>query len=274
MGTFAVKIQERMGSAVPDWIPRGKWNNVEYKHIYLNCRNNFIDEEYPRKCCIKGDLSNADIKYHQGKEHMNSSQVMCINFFKKFFEKPEYEYLLLDILRNCGIEIDVEDQIKTAIFEYEPCSKEGTNFDFFMMLHSGVKISFEIKYTESEFGKTSPDKKDPHKYDRKWDNIYRDMVSVCPFLSVDQEAFYKNYQINRNISYAGADDYVIFLTPEANRESGIEMGRKYIENLHSSHIKNLYWEDIAAKTKETVRGFSNLSAYYDKFYNKYIKILD
>lgn len=272
MGTFAKKIQERMGSVVSDQIPRGEWNGIKYKHIYLDFRNNFIDGVYQKKCCIKGDLTNSDIKYHRGAGHMNSSQVMCISFFKKFFEKPEYENILLDVLRGSGIEIATEDQIEAAAFEYEPCSKEKTNFDFFILLHSGEKIFFEIKYTESEFGGISPDKNDLYKYDRKWNDIYKDMISVCPFLTVDKDEFYANYQINRNIAYAGAADYVLFLTPAANHENGIEKGRTYIDKLNHSHIKNLYWEEIIAKTKIYAYGFSELSEYCEKFYNKYIRI--
>lgn len=274
MGAFAKIIQERMGSAVSDQTPRGEWNGVEYKHIYSNLRNNFIDGSYPKESCIKGDLPNTAIKYHRGASHMNSSQVMCISFFKKFFEKPEYECILLDILKSNGIEIAAEDQIEAAAFEYEPCTKERTNFDFFILLHSGVKISFETKYTESEFGGISPDKNDPHRYDRKWDEIYKDMVSECPFLAIGKEEFYENYQINRNIVYAGVADYALFLTPAANHENGIEKGRTYIDRLNHLHIKILYWEEITEKTRKSVCDFSELREYYEKFYDKYIRILD
>ena len=275
MSTFAIKIQERMGSAVPNWIPRGVYDKKVYDHIFLKLSDNFIDEECPEKYDIKGDLMRgAAIKYHSYAKHMNSSQVMCISFFKKFFEKPEYENILLDILRSSEIEISAEDRIEAAAFEYEPCHKERSNFDFFILLHSGVKISFEIKYTESAFGGINPDKNDPYKYDRKWDDIYKDMVSECPFLAIGKEEFYENYQINRNIAYAGADDYVLFLTPAANHERGIEKGRKYIDELNHSHIKNLYWEKILEKTKTSVCDFSELREYYEKFYDKYIRILD
>ena len=90
--TFAKKVQKAMGSAIPDWIPRGKWRGVSYGHILTDMRNNFIDGYYPVKCCIKGNLSEGEIKYHQGASHLNSSQVMCINFFKKFFEPYLHEY--------------------------------------------------------------------------------------------------------------------------------------------------------------------------------------
>ena len=31
--TFAKKVQKAMGSAIPDWIPRGKWRGVSYGHF-------------------------------------------------------------------------------------------------------------------------------------------------------------------------------------------------------------------------------------------------
>ena len=184
--TFAKKVQKAMGSAIPDWIPRGKWRGVSYAHILTDMRSNFIDGSYPVKCCIKGNLSESEIKYHQGASHLNSSQVMCINFFKKFFEKEKYEGYLLTVLKCCGISIE-EDKIENAVFEYEPDHEEGTNFDFYLILDNGKKISFECKYTETEFGGISSDKRDPYKYNRKWDHIYKKLVSDSTFLFTDKK---------------------------------------------------------------------------------------
>ena len=276
---FADKIKDKMGSAVPKWIPRGIYykNKKVYDHIFLNFNDNFIEGKYPESFNIKGNLmKDAEIKYHLGARHMNSSQVMCINFFNKFFERPEYEQILLNILRDSEIKIAPEDKIIAAAFEYEPCKKERTNFDFYMVLSGGIKISFEIKYTEKDFGSTSPDENDPDKYNKKWNNIYKYMVEKNHFFDkdkTDSDEFYKNYQINRNIAYATENDYVLFLTPEANKDKGISEGRKYIDDLNNPQIKNLYWEKIMDKTMSAVSDYPELSEYYAKFYDKYIKIL-
>ena len=274
---FAKKIQRIMGDAVPDCIPRGTWHGKEYKHICKNLEDNFIDGKYPVKCNIKGDLYEKSIKYHQYASHLNSSQVMCISFFKKFFEKSEYEEILLELLRRTGIGISSDVEIKDAVFEYEPNKSERTNFDFYLVLTNSRKISMEIKYTESEFGGISPDDKDPDKYHNKWKNIYQAMVAVSPYLDCSEEDFYKNYQINRNIVYAKEGDVVIFLTPEANRlltpEANGLRGRKYIDSLRNSNICNLYWEKIVGELLDIVKDIPELNAYYTKFYNKYIGIL-
>lgn len=270
---FADRIKRIMGESIPDDIPRGTYDGRVYSHIFTEITSNFIDGRYPKLCSIKGNLTNTEIKYHVFAKHMNSSQVMCISYFKKFFEKNEYEKCLLVILSEAGIPIDQDEKINSAVFEYEPKSSEGTNFDFYLILTSGKRISFEIKYTEDEFGGASYDKNDPDKYNRKWNDVYQEMVQHSPFLSLDKEAFYKNYQVNRNIVYASPEDYVIFLTPKANDAKALREGRDYIDSLQNSHILNIYWEDVARITQNAVEGYEELKDYYLKFYRKYIEIL-
>lgn len=270
---FAKKIQRAMGDSLPCWIPRGTWQGKEYKHICHSLEYNFIDGKYPVKCNVKGNLYEKNIKYHQYALHLNSSQVMCISFFKKFFEKSEYENILLDVFRNAGIEISSDTGIEDAIFEYEPNPSEKTNFDFYIVLTNDKKISMEIKYTEAEFGGISPDEKEPDKYHNKWKNIYQTMVMENPYIQCDEDDFYMNYQINRNIVYAKEGDSVIFLTPKANNAQGMENGRKYIDGLKNCNICNLYWEEIVEALLETVKNLPELNDYYMKFYHKYIRIL-
>lgn len=267
MSTFGDKVKEKMGDSIPNWIPRGTDERYKktYDHILLNLSDNFIDGEYPSLCDIKGNLMKGiNITYNKA-THMNSSQALCISFFKKFFSRSEYENILLNLLRASGIEISKSDTIEAASFEYVPNTKERTNFDFFIILESGMKISFEVKYTESEFGTPSTDK--------NWSSIYEGMVLSSPFIEVDKDEFYKNFQINRNIVYASKNDYVVFLTPLANQEAGIEAGRNYIDSFRNPHIKNLYWEELIEKTIDSVNDYPELKEYYEKFYDKYIKIL-
>ena len=272
--TFAKRIQRFMGERVPDYIPRGRWQGRTYSHIFADKSMNFIDGDYPVLCSMKGNLTDAEIKYHKGAAHMNSSQIVCISFFKKFFERPEYEEYLISLLRESGISIENDEKIDAAAFEYEPCAEERTAFDFYMVMTGGRRISFEIKYTEAEFGGISPDEHDPCKYDRKWDMFYKEMTERSPFLDEDKESFYnRHYQVNRNIAYAGAEDYVIFLTPRANDSRALAVGRNYIDAMNNRHIRNLYWEEVVNVTQKLVEECEELKEYYSRFYHKYIEIL-
>ena len=245
---------------------------MDKKHIYENMEDNFIDGCYPKNKNIKGDLSYGEIKFHTGISHMNSSQAMCINYFKKFFEKPEYENYLLNILADIGVEIIQTDTISSATFEYRPNTKDNTSYDFYIVLTSGKRIYFDIKYAESRFGCIKSCKKDPGRYKRCWKMFYQNMVRGCFWLSLSKRAFYNNYQINRNILYAAPNDYVLFITPRVNDSKGIVDGRKYIDDFKNDHIKNIYWEDLMETTIETVARCDELKEYYDKFFDKYMRV--
>lgn len=272
--TFSKRIQRIMGEKAPKELTGGTWHGTAYHHIYLDKKYNFIDGRYPTLCDIKGDLFKGhEIKYHDGAAHLNSSQVVCISFFKKFFEKDDWEHYLVETLKNVGVPLSSE-KIEYAIFEYEPDSKERTNFDFYMVMSDGSRVSMEIKFTEAEFGGISPDKNDPDKYSRKWVDIYNDMVSHSPYLSCMEEDFYKNYQVNRNIGPAREEDVVLFLTPRANDAKALIEGRKYIDSFTEKYpnIRNIYWEDIVAELMQLISD-PELVDYYSEFKKKYIDIL-
>ena len=270
---FADKIKALMSSRVPSELLGGLWyiNQKPYPHIYLDVNDNFIDGRCPKKCNVKGDLFSEDIEYHKGLTSLNSSQALCLNFFIKFFERSEWEKYLLQLLEKCEITVPTNN-IANAIFEYIAESKEETNFDFYLIFDNGDHISFEIKYTENNFGQPS---NSIVYYREKWERIQKGMVDECPFLDCSMDMFHKNYQINRNIIYGRTNDSVVFLTPRANNSKGILEGREYIDELHEkySNICNIYWEDVVPYLLEIVQNEPDLYEYYSKFKMKYIDIL-
>lgn len=280
--TFAERVKEVISNQEEyKGLTGGEWylNHETYNHILKKTEDNFIDKEPPKYCDIKGNLTgkNKTIGYHKGASSLNSSQAMCINFFKKFFDEQghgKWEEYLLKALIKCNVPIS-GSTIKNATFEYVKCSEEKTNFDFYMEMDDGSHISMEIKYTESEFGGIKKDKNDPEKYNKKWENIYKEMVKDSLYLkNYNKEFFEKNYQINRNICYAKKErDFVLFIVPKANDGNGIKMGLDYIKNLNEEKIKSIYWEDLVEKLMELVADEPDLIEYYGKFKKKYIDIL-
>lgn len=272
--SFARRIYERMGANAPeDLIAKDTYGHT---HILTNRIDNFIDRKEQVRCDIKGELFGAgkNIDYHPGASHLNSSQVMCISFFKKFFEKGQWEGILIKLLKDCGVPI-IGKSIKEAAFEYIPYYRERTNFDFYLVLDDGSHVSMEIKYTEADFGKVVLNPKNMDTYSKKWTKVYVPMVEKSPYLACSMEELYENYQINRNILYARKGDCVLFLTPRANDAPELVEGRKYIDSLTSVNprIKNIYWEDVVGKLMPLIENDSNLFDYYQKFKEKYIDIL-
>lgn len=263
---YVEAVKQRIVQVLPEKDRYGKWRNRPYPHICKNRQDNFIDGTES----LNGKLSGKPIKFHEGATHLNSSQVLCINFFNKFFENEQSEELLLQILRDAGLNISNGEQIEEATLEYVPklYPNEGTNFDFYLQLTS-KRIFFEVKYTENKFGGISPDPKNSKKYADKWQDIYRSMVQISPYLDghCDENLFYKHYQIHRNIVYANKNDIVVFLTPRLNH--ALDEERRYINGFCTPNIRNLYWEDTVSVVLKKTASDPDMYDYFCRFRDKY-----
>lgn len=224
---------------------QGHWCDLPYDHILpLEQKEKNIIEAF------RDDFwayhKGTDIKLHQDFHHLNSSQALCFNLFFPLFH---YDKRLLTFVLHRIIEVaptfrtskenldklfaikndrlsehfaaELEEEFLTNnIFsgcEFEKIldTNEGTNFDFFVQLQNGNKVLFEIKYTESGFGKTVADERHIHKYD----TIYKlRLEKVLRPEFINQDFVFKNYQLVRNLSYIDDLTTVVFLFPEANQD--------------------------------------------------------
>jgi hypothetical protein len=224
---------------------KGYWRNLPYDHILPadQKEKNIIET-------IRDDFwtyyKGTDIKLHQYFHHLNSSQALCFNLFFPLFQKdkrfltfvlhriievvPYFRSskdnldklfsisndLLSDQFAN---ELEEEFLLKNSFIncEFEKIidSSEATNFDFFVQLQGDLRVLFEIKYTENEFGRADNDER----HRSKFQNIYKpklDKVLRPEFINAD--FVFDNYQVIRNLSYIDDLTTVVFLFPEANQK--------------------------------------------------------
>lgn len=211
-------------------------------------------------------------KYHQYAHHLNSSQVMCMNFFLPLIDNPN---ILLKIIQEVtNINIREESQIKEVAFEKIVSNSDNTNFDFYIELTRGDKIYFEIKYTEQEFGGSCFDKGIlREKYESKYKDYYLNYLETSLMETKDKEEFFKDYQINRNLSYIkSSNDYVVFIFPfdseNLYKEVDIALNKN---NSIKSQVKILDWKDLCSTSLNLTRN-TTLHQHYVLFENKYIDI--
>ncbi len=234
-------------------IPNGTFRGNTYSHIF--------DETY-RDANLLCSNSKPDIKYHDCSHHLNSSQIMCINFFSPFISN---EPIFLDLL-NQYIDLPKDCSITKAEFEYTPFGTNNTNFDFYIELSTGERSYLEIKYTEPNFGKTSYDKNNPNKYEDKWKNFYARQLEKSLYLkNISQEDFYNDYQINRNIAYIQNEkDYVIFLYPFDHQNLHSELATFDYKN-----VLKINWHEITNNALALTMG-TDLHNHFIKFKEKYL----
>ena len=153
----------------------------------------------------------SGVALHSNFHHLNSSQALCFNlFFPLLSDGGRPLGKVLDALRIPG------EAASGAAFEFQPDEAEGTCFDFMIPMASGARVYFELKYTESSFGKA---RADTHHVD-KFRRIYQPRLHGRFEDSFCCEArFLANYQIVRNIWHLDGEsgDRAVFLFPHANR---------------------------------------------------------
>lgn len=206
------------------------------------------------------------IKMHSEAHHLNSSQVMCMNFFFPLMDSKLYYILNL---------INSNEQWENPKGQFEKISdkdnqKRGaTNFDFYIETDNGRKVYMEIKYTEDDFGKAKRDK--AHR--EKWEVIYKPLLKTSQLVNeetITEDDFYENYQLLRNISHAQTNsDYVVFLVP---KETLYERAEKFINKVVKSealdHVRVISWEEAF----DAVKNDPQLADYYAEFEKKYLDI--
>lgn len=171
----------------------------------------------PNVPLVDGDT----IHLHQYAHHLNSSQIMCYNFFRPMIEGFDgtMYHPKDDLIKLFGMEVDEELEHKNAVcnFEYIDKSKDNTNFDFYFKSNQ-IEVFCEIKYTEEGFAKSSR-AKDPHE---RFESVYKPMIDKAKDIfangSISESVFNtKYYQLARNaIRATSSGKHVFFICPRAN----------------------------------------------------------
>jgi hypothetical protein len=268
------------------WKGKGK----PQPHILVDNKNDWklnLMLPYREQGTLVQDIESGVIKKHMYAHHLNSSQIMCMNFFYPLMQENKLDVILkfINPKINWGKPI--------ALFEYNSpmevgraaemnCVKkfgEPTNFDFFITTSNGYRLYFEIKYTEAEFGtpekvKDATDiKRFPSQYFDKFD-VYKTLMPRCIEAKKKDDAifFLEHYQLMRNLIHLqSSNDYVIFLVPEDNPIIDDAKEIRKILTAHEDNCKVVGWKEIWQFVYRKVKNDTKLANYYAEFEEKYLR---
>ena len=227
----------------------GLWRGKPYIHI-LFVEDAKLKMDIVKMNLLKGVEGDLLEKPHTDAHHLNSSQILCYNFFRPLIDKNGgATQELVDRLSEQGIPIEKGAK---CTFEYtdnldkmEKPRDKPTEFDFHI-IGSDVEVFFEIKYTENSFGEAKKD--DNHK--EKYELVYKSLLEKAPCLNhtPEFEEFAKLYQLYRNaIRITDKNKHLILLYPKnnttVNKEATTFLENKIREE-YRGNIHILYWEDI------------------------------
>ena len=248
-----------------------------YDHIISNPKDSKERERIVNEYLLLPDVPKiqGEIKLHPDAHHMNSSQIMCYNFFRpllKEYNKNKKDYKpsdeLVDLVGKI-IDTPLENKNSSCKFEYIQPNTDTTNFDFYLKC-SDVEVFFEIKYTEKEFAKkkVTPDS------ELQYEKVYKPMISKAEHIFKDKTIsasdFLKNFQLLRNaIRAIDNNKYVVFICPRAH-DNLVNQYNKFKEQFLSpkgeEHVKLVTWESLLTAAE-------NILISQGEFCKRYISIL-
>lgn len=233
----------------------GTYNKKEYNHILK------LDGESKLKVVQKQNiLEDIDCdmltdKLHRFAHHLNSSQILCYNFFRPMLtDEGRANKLLIDLLRRIDITIKESAECK---FEYNDGMGDNTEFDFYIKSEE-TEIFFEIKYTEYGFGRAKKDERHKTKFDTIYKKELGDKHNALQ-TNPDCEEFLKKYQLYRNaIRIKDKNKYLILLYPKGNEVVDKQADRFVQEKISDefrNNVKKIHWEEIVDKSTELYRKY-------------------
>ena len=183
-------------------------------------------------------LARPALRLHRDFAHLTSSQALAFNLFFPFLRSSQPRSAPL--LAALGVH---PRPIKAWGFELVLDSAEGTHFDAGITFESNERLLVEVKLTEAEFGSCKPDA--AHR--KKLNSVYAPRLeSRVEPEALRPDTFFQNYQVLRNICYAGPQADVVFLLPRANTSlgAGVTVIRSAPLAPVAPHVRVAFLEDV------------------------------
>jgi hypothetical protein len=273
----------------------GAWKGKgSFAHILRDSQNDWMFNlllPYREVGSLVQDIRKGVIKKHMYAHHLNSSQMMCMNFFYPLMIEDRLDIILKAINSKIKwgkpvalFEFNSPMEVgKAAELNKEKLFGEPTNFDFFITTSNGYRVYFEIKYTEAEFG--APEKKNssyPQKYYDKFE-VYKSLIPSCfkDEYKANADYFLDHYQLMRNLIHIqSSNDFVVFLVPDKdlvpeNNQPIISAAEEIKDKVLISHQDNCIvfgWNKLFTCVEKKVKNNEKLNKYYAEFKKKYLDL--
>ena len=193
----------------------GLWREKPYCHIL------FVEDDKQNEAIKKNLLKRvkADMlkKPHADAHHLNSSQILCYNFFRPLItNEGKATAGLVSLLGKYGIAITKN---ATCQCEYNDKIKDRTQFDFYIK-DGEIEVFFEIKYTENYFGGASSSDSAKRQYKNWYEEQFKQQQCLKD-IPANIDDFISNYtqyyQLYRNaIRITNNGKHLVLLYPKKN----------------------------------------------------------
>jgi hypothetical protein len=271
-GQYQKRIRDHLGQYKLERLgvtEEGIWgkNGKRYKHILPRSLLKLnILETYRKEFWSYFAELDPKISLHRDFHHLNSSQAMCFNLLFPFLNDGRKRIRFL--LTALGLP---DSSVEETGFEFVPDPREGTNFDFSILLRAGGRLYFEAKLSEADSGTAVQDRRHNEKFER----IYKAKLEGRFLPDYCNAAhFLRNYQIMRNIWHIRAEppDSLFFFLPRRN--DLLEESTKFIRTCmlepYQDQVEIVHLEHLLSEIEKELPGDDDrIRTHFSLFREKY-----
>jgi hypothetical protein len=214
----------------------------------------------------------STVNWNRFSHHLNSSQVMAVNFFYPLIKHQE----LGSFLSLAGIEDEVIYDAEHISFskksEKENTEKRKTCFDLYLKLESGKEVYIKTSYTNGCYGRALDEE-----YLLRYREIYEPMLRDSKAVKEEYRSeayFMDNYRFMRSIAHLDENSHLIVIYPRENweiREKSINFKEEILEPSYADRFVPMAWEELLELLIEKVRD-NNVARFYDSWFkDKYFR---
>lgn len=214
----------------------------------------------------------STVNWNRFSHHLNSSQVMAVNFFYPLIKHQE----LGSFLSLAGIEDEVIYDAEHISFskksEKENTEKRKTCFDLYLKLESGKEVYIKTSYTNGCYGRALDEE-----YLLRYREIYEPMLRDSKAVREEYRSeayFMDNYRFMRSIAHLDENSHLIVIYPRENweiREKSINFKEEILEPSYADRFVPIAWEELLELLIKKVRD-NNVARFYDSWFkDKYFR---
>ena len=246
-------------------------NGRSYSHILPE---KYYEMNFSRdvKDKLVGSKYLSSIHWHRYSHHLNSSQVMAVNFFYPLLKYRELDTLLMLL----GIEDEIVYEPShisfSKISEIEETQGRKTCFDFHFKLKSGKEVYVMSKYTDGCYGKALDEE-----FTKKYEETYKPLLEKSGIIKEEfktEKFFLENYNFMRSLVHLSEDSYLLVIYPRENwqiREKALKVEEEILNEGFKEHYIPVVWEDLLDHLIDKMRNYDVARFYESWFKDKYFR---
>ena len=210
----------------------------------------------------------STIHWHRYSHHLNSSQVMAVNFFYPLLRQRELDTLLALMGIEDEVVYDPSHISFSKISEMEKTEGRKTCFDFHFRLKSGKEVYVIAKYTQGCYGRAQEED-----FLEKYEETYRPMLEASEIIREayrNEKDFLENYSVMRNLVHLSRDSYLMVLYPRENwtvRSRALAAKEEIVTDAFRAHYLPVVWEDLLELLMEKMKS-NELARFYESWFKE------